>query len=254
MNAPDDNYDRIARFYDVDMARNMAFEDVAYYRKLCVQAAGPVLELGCGNGRILLDLLAHGVDMIGVDASAGMLAELKRKAGLQRLPARVARMDMRQLGLRGGFAVVLLPYSLITYVTDDSEIPPLLRSLWSLLQPGGRCVVDAFIPRPQAAAAAFALDYRRPFGAGMLARWKRIYAVNATINRIERRYVVDDAAGHALEVTEVAEDIRPRHAVELSAQLRDAGFEPPTVAWDYDAPAAAATAQFATLVARRPRG
>lgn len=252
MNTTDDNYDRIAQFYDVDMARNMAFDDVAFYRRLCLATPGPVLELGCGNGRILLDLLAHGVDAVGVDASAGMLAELRRKAAERGLPARVAQMDMRRLGLRAGFAVVLCPYSLITYVTNDDQVPTLLRALWLLLRPGGTCVVDAFIPRPRAAAATFALDYRRPYGAGMLARWKRISAVGATINRIERRYVVEDAAGHALDVIEVAEDIRPRTTVELSRQLRDAGFEAPDLTWDYGASTDAAAAQFATLVATRP--
>jgi SAM-dependent methyltransferase len=252
MSATDDNYDRIARFYDVDMARNMAFDDVAFYRDLCVQARGPVLELGCGNGRILLDLLAHGIDVVGVDASAGMLAELRRKAGAQGLPARIARMDIRRLGLRPGFAVILCPYSLITYVTDDDEVAALLRALLSLLRPGGLCVVDAFIPRPRAAVTTFALDYRRPYGAGTLARWKRISAVSATVNRIERRYVVEDASGHALDVIEVAEDIRPRSAAELSGHLVAAGFAMPAPAWDYGMTTTAATAQFATLMARRP--
>ena len=54
------NYDRIARFYDVDMARNMPFDDVGFYRALAAAAGGRVLELGCGNGRILLELLAGG--------------------------------------------------------------------------------------------------------------------------------------------------------------------------------------------------
>ena len=248
----DDNYDRIARFYDVDMARNMRFDDVAFYRKLCLQVPGPVLELGCGNGRILLDLLAHGVDVVGVDASAGMLAALRRRADEQHLPARIAQMEMRRLGLRPGFGVVLCPYSLITYVTDDDEVRALLRALWALLRPGGACVVDSFIPRAQVATGTFALDYRRPFETGMLARWKRISAVDAMVNRIERRYVVEDAAGQALDVIDVAEDIRPRSAALLSRHLLDAGFARPDVAWDYGATTAAATAQFATLVARRP--
>ena len=91
------NYDRIARFYDVDMARNMPFDDVGFYRSLSAAAGGRVLELGCGNGRILLELIAAGIDAMGVDASAGMLAELRRKAQARGLPAPVARMDVRAL-------------------------------------------------------------------------------------------------------------------------------------------------------------
>jgi SAM-dependent methyltransferase len=252
MSPTHDNYDRIARFYDVDMARNMAFDDVAFYRNLCLQNPGPVLELGCGNGRILLDLLVHGVDVIGIDASAGMLADLQRKATTRGLSARVARMDMLKLGLRAGFRVVLCPYSLITYVTDDHDVRALLSGLRSLLRPGGMCVVDAFVPRPRTAATAFVLDYRRPFEGGTLARWKRISADGAAVNRIERRYEVEDASGRVLDVIEVAEDIRPRTATELDRQLRDAGFGPAVLAWDYGAAAGATTAQFATLMATRP--
>ncbi len=42
-------YDRIARWYDVDMARNMRFDDVGFYADLCEEAGGKVLEVGCGK-------------------------------------------------------------------------------------------------------------------------------------------------------------------------------------------------------------
>src|SRR4029450_6268106 len=131
-----DNYDRIARFYDVDMARNMTFDDVGFYVGLCAHVNGPVLELGCGNGRILLELAQHGIDAVGIDASAGMLAELRRKAALRSLPVRALRMDLANLALRPGFGAILCPYSLITYVTDDDEVARLLTRIRGLLAPG----------------------------------------------------------------------------------------------------------------------
>ena len=247
-----DNYDRIARFYDVDMARNMAFDDVAFYQAQCARTAGPVVELGCGNGRILLDLLAAGIDAFGVDTSAGMLDELARKAAARALPVRAARMDIRALGLRPGLGVVLCPYSLITYVTADDDVTRLFAAMISLLQPGGHCVIDAFIPRPRAVADDFVLDYRRPLGVALLARWKRITAVSTTVNRIERRYVIEDARCNIIETIDVVEEIRPRAPEELASFLLAAGFGAPAVWWDYGTAANAATAQFATLVARRP--
>ncbi len=247
-----DNYDRIARFYDVDMARNMAFDDVSFYHAQCLRGPGPVVELGCGNGRILLDLLAAGIDACGVDASAGMLADLSSKAAARGLPVRAARMDIRALGLRPGQGVVLLPYSLVTYLTADEDVVRLLAALHALLQPGGRCMIDAFIPRPRTANDDLVLDYRRPFGEMVLARWKRITALSATVNRIERRYVVEDAGRAVLETIEVAEDIRPRSPGELRALLQGAGFAGIETWWDYGAAADATAAQFATLVASRP--
>ena len=48
--APRASYDSIAHLYDVDMARNMAFDDAALYTQVAQRAGGRVLELGCGNG------------------------------------------------------------------------------------------------------------------------------------------------------------------------------------------------------------
>jgi SAM-dependent methyltransferase len=121
--APRASYDRIAHLYDVDMGRNMSFDDVALYANLAGRAAGPVLELGCGNGRILLELLARGVDAVGADCSPRMLAELDHKALARGLAATTCLMDARSLGFAAAFRLVLCPYSLITYMTDDYGAP-----------------------------------------------------------------------------------------------------------------------------------
>ncbi len=60
-------------FYDVDMARNMPFDGVGFSAGAgCAEANGLMLELGCGNGRILLPgYFVRGIDAMGVDASPG---------------------------------------------------------------------------------------------------------------------------------------------------------------------------------------
>jgi len=244
------NYDRIARFYAVDMARNMPFDDVGFYARVCHRYGGRALELGCGTGRILLELLRQRIDAFGIDASAPMLAILAREAAARELPLRACRMDVRALGLKAGFDVVLCPYSLITYLTGDAEAPRLLADVRALLAPGGAFVVDAFVPQPVAAKAAFTLDYRRPFGGGTLARWKRIVALSAARNRVERRYEHRGAAGELIERVDVAEEIRPFTPEALRARLADAGFAIAETAWDYGAAASAADARFVVFVAR----
>ena len=248
-----DNYDRIARFYDVDMAQNMPFDDVGFYVRLCAPLRGPVLELGCGNGRILLELARRGVDAIGIDASAGMLAELRRKAALRSLPARAIRMDLARLALRPGFAAILCPYSLLTYVTDDEDVAPLLERIRSLLAPGGMFVVDAFVPKPVIAQSEFREDYRRPFGTHTLVRSKRIQPLGST-NRIERRYQVLAGDGTALEQFEVAEIIRPWSPAALRQAVADAGLVPGQEWWDYGTREAEDGAQFFTLSAKPAPG
>ena len=61
------SYDVIAEFYDDDMGRNVGGEDVAFYVDQCAAAPGPVLELGCGTGRITLALVRAGNTVIGID-------------------------------------------------------------------------------------------------------------------------------------------------------------------------------------------
>ena len=244
------NYDRIARFYDVDMAQNMQFDDVGFYVRLAAQARGPILELGCGNGRILLPLLRAGLDATGVDDSAGMLAELRRNALAQDLAAKFTKMDIRDLDLRQRFALILCPYSLVTYVTEDRDLERMLVGVREHLRQGGRFIVDAFVPRPAAVHGEFQLDYRRPFGDGTLARWKRVSAASPVTNCIERRYQIIDGAGIVTEEIDVREIIRPFAPARLRDAVNAARLVPEQEWWDYGTREEPEGAQFYTLRAR----
>ncbi len=245
-------YDRIARFYDVDMAQNMRFDDVAFYRHQCMRRPGRVLELGCGNGRILLPLLARGLDIVGVDASGAMLGELARKARARGLAPRTVHADVRRLPLRRAFATVLAPYSLVTYMAAEGDLARFLAAARDVLLPGGRLVLDAFVPRPVQANPTFTQDYRRAFGAFTLVRSKRVTPVDAATNRIERRYELAGADGGVVECFDVAEVIRPCAPGALRAAANAAGLTPITEAYDYGTRPDGTDAQFFTLVCRAP--
>jgi SAM-dependent methyltransferase len=244
------NYDRIARFYDVDMARNMPFDDVAFYAGVCRRKNGPALELGCGTGRILLPLLTQGIDGYGIDASAAMLHELRNRAQARSLAAGVCRMDLRALAFRRVFNTVLCPYSLVTYLTSDDDLDHAFAGIHDSLNPGGLLVVDAFVPRPVAGHTDFRLDYRRPFGAHVLARWKRIAPVDPSINRIERRYQVLATDESVLEQIDIAEEIRPVDPEALRSLLALRGFTVDEAWWNYTQREEVPAAQFFTVVAR----
>src|SRR5689334_6070935 len=142
------SYDSIAEVYATDMGASMPFDDVGFYRELCARQQGRALELGCGTGRILLPLLAAGLDVCGADRSPPMLAQLRRDAAARALPApHVAQMDLRALALRGRFATILAPYSLITYLTEPADVDAFLTAARGLLEPKGIVVLDAFVPK-----------------------------------------------------------------------------------------------------------
>jgi SAM-dependent methyltransferase len=70
--------------YEAPELYDLMFEtldfDLPYWLKVGREAGGPVLDLGCGTGRILLPLLEAGVDADGVDLHRPMLAYARRKA------------------------------------------------------------------------------------------------------------------------------------------------------------------------------
>jgi SAM-dependent methyltransferase len=67
-------YQNIARFYDAIHAQ--LTEDIPFVLELAVDAGGPILDLGCGTGRLLRPLAANGFEVVGVDDSAEMLARV----------------------------------------------------------------------------------------------------------------------------------------------------------------------------------
>jgi SAM-dependent methyltransferase len=245
------SYDAIADVYATDMGQSMPFDDVACYRALTQANGGRTLELGCGTGRILLELLAAGIDAFGADRSLPMLKRLRRDAASRRLTPRAAQMDLRALALRGTFDTILLPYSLITYITDRDVAATVLTQLRERLARDGVLVLDAFVPQPVASFADFRLDYRRPHGAGTLERHKRITAMSDGTNRIERRYrLYADNATTPTDEFHTDETIRPYGQADLSALAAAAGLQVDKWIFDYGTRAQPEGARFATVLLR----
>jgi ubiquinone/menaquinone biosynthesis C-methylase UbiE len=242
-------YDRIAHLYDVDMARNMPFDDVGFYRRTCELHGGRVLEMGCGSGRILLALQAGGIDAVGIDGSAKMLGELAAKAGAAGVSLRACRMDARRLAFGVRFDVVLCPYSLITYMSAAGDAARLLEECKRVLTSTGIVVIDAFVPRPIAQPGTFTRDYARPFGGGVLIRSKRVTSLSPQMNRIERRYEVVGADGSIRDLIETSEDIRLFPPEELLALLAECGFRASQTWWNYSTTTAPPDPQFFTVIA-----
>ena len=245
------SYDQIAAVYATDMGLSMPFDDVGHYGELAQCAGGPVLELGCGTGRILLPLLRAGRDVTGVDRSLPMLAQLRRDGA--DLAPRVAQMDLRALALSGRFRLILAPYSLITYLTRSVDVDGFLTQVRELLDDDGMLLLDAFIPRPVASFEDFRRDYARPHGDGTLERHKRIRQLEDGCNRIERRYrLLDGKERLAREFTTV-EVIRPYAPDALREMLLRNGYRGCAEAFDYGNTHDVTAARFFSIRARPQR-
>ncbi|HEY6961898.1 MAG TPA: class I SAM-dependent methyltransferase [Gaiellaceae bacterium] len=137
-------YDAIARVYDPWSAS--VVEDVPFYLQEAVQSGGPVLELGVGTGRIAVPIAVAGIEVVGVDLSAGMLEVARERAELAGVQVDLRRGDMRDPPVDGEFPLVLCPFRSLLHMETDADRRMALRAVSLGLTPTGRFVFDVFAP------------------------------------------------------------------------------------------------------------
>ena len=112
---------------------------------------GPVLELGVGTGRLALPLADRGLAVTGLDASPAMLERLRAKPGADRLTLVECDMAAPLPEMAdGSFAVVLVGFNTFFNLTTADAQASCVAAVARLLRPGGRFVVEAFVPAPEA--------------------------------------------------------------------------------------------------------
>ncbi len=110
-------------------------------------ASFPVLELGVGTGRIAIPLAARGLDIVGLDASAAMLAKLAENDRSGAVAAHTG--DMVDDQPAGPFAVVFVAYNTFFGLLTEARQRACFTSVAQRLVPGGAFVIEAFVPEPQ---------------------------------------------------------------------------------------------------------
>jgi SAM-dependent methyltransferase len=108
-------------------------EDLALWRELA--GAGPVLDLGCGTGRVALDLAARGVAVVGLDRDPALLQALSERA--EGLPVETVCADARAFDLGRRFPVVLAPMQTVQLLGGKAGRADFLRCVRAHLEPGG---------------------------------------------------------------------------------------------------------------------
>ncbi len=136
-------YDTIARFYD---AENAEFtEDLALYGELAAETGGPVLDVGCGTGRVMLHLAQEGHRVVGVDRSEVMLARGRRKLDVMPdLKPRVTFVqgDALDADVPCCFKLIIVPYNSFMHFSEQVDQLTALRHFANLLDDDGLLVLD----------------------------------------------------------------------------------------------------------------
>ncbi len=125
-------------------------DDAAFYAALAREAPGPVLELACGTGRLLVPLAREGLDVTGLDLSKAMLKEAKRllkheqKAVRKRV--RLVHGDMTDFALDGQYGLIFIAFRSFMMLDTAAAQRRCLERVRRHLRPGGIVAVNLFDP------------------------------------------------------------------------------------------------------------
>ncbi len=123
--------------------------DLGLWEELASAARGPLVDLGCGVGRVALHLARAGHEVLGLELDAELAAALNQRAAASDLPAAARVADARDFDLGRRFAAVLAPMQFLQVLGGAEERRACLRCARAHLQPGGRvaaAIVDGMPP------------------------------------------------------------------------------------------------------------
>ncbi len=142
-------YDPFARYYDADFRDYQ--DDQPFYREMVRRTGGPVLELMCGTGRVLLPLAETGVHVTGIDISPAMLQIAREQAEAAGIAHNVTLLegDVRSMELpTSKFAFVFVAVNSFMHLeTVQDQLAALVTARQSLTRKG-TLVLDLFNPDP----------------------------------------------------------------------------------------------------------
>lgn len=134
----------LARSWDLLRGDYSAWPDRPLYREIIERQGGPALDVGCGTGRLILDYLAAGLDVDGVDNSPEMLALCRSKAAALGIEVedRLFHQEMDQLDLPRKYATIFVPSLSFQLVLDPAAAAATMTRFHDHLAPGGVLVMS----------------------------------------------------------------------------------------------------------------
>jgi SAM-dependent methyltransferase len=146
---PDASADLPSVFDDGEVY-DLVLKDIPYGRDFYVglarEARGPVLDVACGTGRILLPSLQGGADIEGLDMYEPMLRTLRAKAAQLGLAPQLYQADMSEFAAARRYALVMIPFNAFIHNMTQEAQMSCLECCRAHLLPGGRLAFDTFFP------------------------------------------------------------------------------------------------------------
>ena len=265
-----EGWDDYAPFYDWENARTLGKRDVPFWRNLARQAGGPVLELGCGTGRVSLPLARAGVRLIGIDRSERMLARARTRTKRARLSAKVTliRGDIRFLPFgqtksrrstssmgEGGFSMVMAPYGILQSLLRERDLADTLQEVHRVLEPGGTFGIELVADLP-----AWKEYTKRVSLKGWRGRRGGAHlTLSETVRQDRARQLTifdqefTERRGKTSRVHHVALTFRTLSVPQMVGRLENSGFEISALLGDYRGRVWDPRAEVWVILARKPK-
>lgn len=185
----------MATTWDVLRGDTSRWGDRARFRDLIRQHGQPALDVGCATGRLILDYLAEGIDINGVDLSPEMLALCRTKAEARGLMPTLYQQSMATLDLPRRYGTILVPSSTFQLLTDPEEAQRAMRRFHDHLLPGGGLVMTfMYLWRegdPLESDWVMHRERVRPEDGAVVRRWSRArYEPDLQLEHSEDRYEI----------------------------------------------------------------
>jgi SAM-dependent methyltransferase len=134
----------LAKTWDLLRGDTSVWPDRPFYRSLIELGRGPALDVGCGTGRLMLDYLAAGLDVDGVDNSSEMLEICRNKAAAAGIDIadRLFEQEMAELALTRRYSTIFVPSSSFQLLTDPSEADAAMARFYEHLVSNGVFVMS----------------------------------------------------------------------------------------------------------------
>ena len=151
MKAGVQSYRITAKHYDAAYAVKKDLLDLPFYLDLAKRSGGPVLEIACGTGRVLIPIAREGIAIDGVDSSLPMLQVLK--SHIKNEPPQIRRNislhegDMRNFRLRKNYPLVIIPFRPLQHMYTLKDQLRALTTASFHLQKNGTLAFDVFFPK-----------------------------------------------------------------------------------------------------------
>lgn len=127
----------MAQAWDVLRGDTSKWDDRFFYLDVIKKYGEPVLDVGCGTGRLVLDYLAQGIEIEGVDNSPDMLAICREKAERLGLQPALYEQYLETLSLPRHYRTILIPSSTIQLIIEPAMVKQALQRVYEHLLPGG---------------------------------------------------------------------------------------------------------------------